>query len=135
MLLFVCIKRPHVEYVSNFLQIFNDGCLMAVAVLLFPFYYLDPYGTEKFIVGWIFISIMLLNVAVNIIMAFFMAIKKCIDNRRKKKVELNGDEQTRKETDEQQETNKPIKPTTNFTIEDKKALTKKEMMSNKSKSD
>jgi len=48
---------------------------------------------------------------------------------------LNGDEQTRKETDEQQETNKPIKPTTNFTLEDKKALTKKEMMSKKSKSD
>lgn len=78
--------RPHKEKISNRLQLFNDGCLLFVAALLFAFYFMDEYSPYKFQFGWTFIAIMLINVFVNITLAFFLAIRNCRQNCGKKKV-------------------------------------------------
>ena len=109
MFAYVCKVKPHKEKISNYLQIFNDGCLLIVAILLFPFYYLDEYSKYKFAIGWLFISVMLVNVTVNIVLAIILAIRNCLQRKKKKKVDFIDDAQERKETDENETQKKDIR--------------------------
>jgi len=108
MLVYVVSVRPHQNGTSNKLQVFNESCLLLVAILLFPFYYLDEYSSEKFWIGWLFIGLMLLNVLVNISVAVWLAVRKCRGDRKQKKKakepETGGEgRREKKETEEDEE--------------------------------
>lgn len=81
MWLYLVVFRPFKEKSKNYLEIFNETCILCSACLLFGFSQIndDPLSHVSF--GWAFVSILCFNVGVNVIKGLaesFIQLKQLI---------------------------------------------------------
>ncbi|CDW83064.1 UNKNOWN [Stylonychia lemnae] len=76
MLLYLIIFRPFRLAINNFIEIFNESCVLISIPFLFLIQYYQNDGDQVLIFGWGFTSILILNVGINVINAFYQSINK-----------------------------------------------------------
>jgi len=72
MIMYLVIWRPFKHGYQNWLEIFNESCVLASIPMLFCFSYYQNDTYLIIIFGWVFSGILMLNVGVNVIFAFYM---------------------------------------------------------------
>eukprot|EP00347_Sterkiella_histriomuscorum_P008681 403344162 len=86
MVMYLIITRPFKHKVTNIIEIFNETCVLVSIPFLFCFYFYQDDGAKLVIYGWIFVGILVVNVAVNLINAFYQSVIKKIIKLIKKKI-------------------------------------------------
>eukprot|EP00347_Sterkiella_histriomuscorum_P013348 403365056 len=78
MLLYLIITRPFKHKITNIIEILNETCVLISIPFLFCFYFYQDDGTKLIIFGWIFVGILVVNVAINVFNAFYQSVVKKI---------------------------------------------------------
>ena len=79
MLAFLIFIRPFKERGKNNIEIFNETTIFICAILLFGFSRRLFKIEFRIAVGWIFCSILITNVAVNMMIAFCASVCNCCE--------------------------------------------------------
>jgi len=66
MALYLIVFKPFKEDSKNYQEIFNECCILASSFVLFSFSSFDQNTSDQITYGWVFISILIFNMSVNV---------------------------------------------------------------------
>lgn len=90
MLMYLVYVRPFKNRMDNYKEIFNESCVLLSIPFLFGFAVFKEDGEKLIIFGWIFVAIMIMNVAVNVFYAFYYSVVEKLTDWLKKKGYCRG---------------------------------------------
>ena len=63
---YLVVKRPMIDTLNNFVQIFNEVFILCCCIFVFNFTFMLPDPITRYELGWFFLYIMYSNVGVNV---------------------------------------------------------------------